>query len=401
MNIFSLPTTAYNLKEHVYFYSMTSNSSEIVLNQSIAMYIRNLKEHIDSVNEQWDYTKKITNPYEYIHTPLPTTHISIAKYKPLSRAYFKMIELLHTFNIKWDYPIKSFHLAEGPGGFIEALLKERDNPHDCYVGMTLVSSDFNTPGWRKTQRFLSRWKDRIRLEYGVDKTGNLFSYENYVGLTRERHTYDLLTGDGGFDFSVCYNMQECLSSRLIFAQIVYACMLQKNRGTFVLKIFDCFTQSTIDMIWILCSVYRTVYITKPCTSRYANSEKYLVCKEYRQHAGEQLLPRLEMILKKLETPPPGMHIQRLLSVRPPLYFMNQLQEINAVFGQQQMEMIQFTLTMIHMNQKEQNEKIKVIQHGNLQKCVAWCKKYNEPYMTLTQTYAEALSSKRYRPPSFR
>jgi hypothetical protein len=37
-------------------------------------------------------------------------------------------------------PIHSFHLAEGPGGFIEALANTRNNAHDVYVGITILES---------------------------------------------------------------------------------------------------------------------------------------------------------------------------------------------------------------------------------------------------------------------
>lgn len=398
MNVFSLPTSTKNLQNEIHFFSMTSEMTNPVISKTIAQYIQYLKEQIDTISDTWDYTKKLTNPYEYIHTPIPSTHVSISKYKPLSRAYYKMIEIMDTFDLKWNAPIQTFHLAEGPGGFIEALVRRRQNDQDRYTGMTLVTSDYNTPGWRKSQHFLSRWSDRVSIEYGADGTGNLFTYENYLSLKSKAHTHELVTGDGGFDFSVCYNMQECMSSRLVFAQMVYACMLQKNEGTFILKMFDCYTRTSIDILWILSTIYRRVDVIKPCTSRYANSEKYIVCRGYRLDAGKCILPALERVLSKLHTPPPGMHIQQLLTNMPPMYFLNHIQEMNAVFGQQQMEMIRLTLNMIYMKHEERNEKLKVIQYGNLQKCVNWCKKHSEPYMSLTQTYAEVLSSTRYRPP---
>lgn len=398
MNVFSLPTSTQCLKSYIHFYSMSSETTTPVISKNIAGYIQKRKQQIDEVNDQWDYTKKLTNPYEYIHTPVPVTHVSIAKYKPLSRAYFKMIEIIDTFDLTWNHPIKTFHLAEGPGGFIEAIVKRRQNSKDSYTGMTLVSSDYNTPGWRKSQQFLSRWRDVVTIEYGKDGTGNLFTYDNYKSLKKKQHTHDFVTGDGGFDFSVCYNMQECMSSRLIFAQLVYALMLQKEGGVFVLKVFDCFTRATLDMMWILSTVYRKVDIMKPCTSRFANSEKYVVCRGYRQKQGEMILPELENILSKLETPPPGMHIQQLLNYMPPLYFLNHLEEMNAVLGQQQMDMIDITLEMIYMNDEDKNHRLKNIHFSNLQKCVHWCKQHKELYMSVNQTYAEALSSVKYRPP---
>ena len=64
----------------------------------------------------------------------------VASYSPLSRSYFKMIELLKTFRLEMDSkPIRSFHLAEGPGGFIEALCKVRKCPYDTYTGITIMT----------------------------------------------------------------------------------------------------------------------------------------------------------------------------------------------------------------------------------------------------------------------
>mgnify|MGYP000252750187 CR=1 FL=1 len=402
MNVFSLSTSTYDLQDKIHFYSMSSNSTKYVCNQSVANKINKLKEQINRVDDLWDYTKKMTNPYEYIHTIIPNTNISIAKYKPLSRAYFKMIEIIDVFNLTWDHPIRSFHLAEGPGGFIEALFRRRRNHQDKYVGMTLVTSKHHTPGWRKAKRFLSKWKERIRIEPGYDKTGNLFVYDNYTHLKdSNKNTYDLVTGDGGFDFSICYNMQECLSSRLVFAQIVYALMLLNDNGVFVLKLFDCYTRATLDMIWILCSVFNEVQIIKPYTSRYANSERYIVCKGYRYTAGQRLLPKLEFILEKLETPPPGMNIERLLSIELPLQFMNEMNEINSIFAQQQTEMIQTTLSIIDMNEKDRNERLRTMQYNNIQKCIRWCKNHNEHFTKLNTSYADALSNDKYRSPALR
>ena len=48
---------------------------------------------------------------------------------------------------------------------------------------------------------------------------------------------DLITADGGFDFSMDFNQQEILIGKLLFAQIAYALCLQKRGGKFILKIF--------------------------------------------------------------------------------------------------------------------------------------------------------------------
>ena len=57
--------------------------------------------------------------------------------------------------------------------------------------------------------------------------------------------------------------------------------MQQWGGNFVVKVFDCFTSGTIDIIYLLNMLYDKVHIIKPYTSRYANSEKYIVCKFFK------------------------------------------------------------------------------------------------------------------------
>ena len=51
---------------------------------------------------------------------------------------------------------------------------------------------------------------------------------------------EIITGDGGFDFSLDFNKQEAIIVELLFAQIAYAIVMQKEKGCFILKVFDCF-----------------------------------------------------------------------------------------------------------------------------------------------------------------
>ena len=80
---------------------------------------------------KWDDYKKITNPYEYIFLSWNRrSSRSVATRQPLSRSYFKMIELWKRLNLAPCLaPLASTgglitaHAAEGPGGFIEACAR--------------------------------------------------------------------------------------------------------------------------------------------------------------------------------------------------------------------------------------------------------------------------------------
>ena len=54
--------------------------------------------------------------------------------------------------------------------------------------------------------------------------------------------------------------------------------MKKKGGNFVCKIFDVFTPFTVDLLFILYKHFEHFSIVKPVTSRPANSERYVVCK---------------------------------------------------------------------------------------------------------------------------
>ena len=178
---------------------------------SLNHYLIKSKNRISNHIKLWDTYKKYTNTYEFIHTQIPLLKNSVSKHKPLSRSYFKMIEIINTFNILDQYKdknITSFHLAEGPGGFIEALAYMRKNNYDKYIGITLLDTDSSIPNWGKCKDIIKKYPN-IVLEYGADKTGDILSISNLTHcFNKYANSIDIITGDGGFDFSLDFNNQE-------------------------------------------------------------------------------------------------------------------------------------------------------------------------------------------------
>ena len=107
------------------------------------------------------------------------------------------------------------------------------------------------------------------------------------------------TGDGGFDFIKDFNNQEVASLKLALAQIVGAISCQKN-GWFILKVFDTLTQGSIDLLYLLSILYNNIIIVKNNTSRQANSEKYIVCKNFRLDDSYQYVSYLSNIIDQFK-----------------------------------------------------------------------------------------------------
>lgn len=380
-----LPNVNINIFSFLNCYTDTSVPEPIVSN-SLSQYLYEIKNKITTYGNDWDTYKKYTNPYEYINSIVPNKSKCVSKYKPLSRSYFKMIEIIAAFDLCSFNTINSFHLAEGPGGFIEALANTRRNMKDNYIGMTLLddANDYNIPAWKKSDIFL-RNNPNVKLENGKTGTGDILSIENFdYCLSKYGSSMDIITADGGFDFSSDFNNQENNVVKLLLGQVCYAICLQKQGGHFVLKIFDCFMEHTIDILYILSAFYKSVYITKPNTSRYANSEKYIVCKNFLFSSNSAFVPGLRKCLNS--TIDSTTYIHRFLKCPISNYYIGKIEEYNAIAGQQQIEHIQQTIILIE--NKHKNDKIENLIRTNTQKCTNWCMSHDIQYNVFANNFLE-------------
>ena len=347
------------------------------ISHSLFDFLSKFKKQIEISADAWDSIKKFTNPYEFIHTIIPGNKNSISKLKPLSRSFYKMIELWKLFKfdeIRSNYVlpnISTFHLAEGPGGFIEATSHVRKNPDDIYYGMTLINDDPGCPGWKKSNTFLDN-NSNVKIIRGEDGTGDLLNIENYKYCKdRYLNSMDIITADGGIDVSIDFNKQEQLVSKLIISEVIYAITMQKKGGHFVLKIFDIFSKLTVDLLYLLSSIYAEVYITKPHTSRLANSEKYIICKNFLLDSS---LKMYDVFVEEFAKLNDAKNVISILNIEHDYYFLNKIEEINAILGQRQLENIITTLNVI--TNRNNHDKIESMKKNNIQKCISWCEKHD-------------------------
>lgn len=219
------------------------------------------------------------------------------------------------------------------------------------------------------------------MEQGIDKTGNLLHIENFIDIAlRFGSQMEFITADGGFDFSDDFNRQEICILPLLVAQICYALCLQKMSWSFILKVFDCFLLPTVDLLYLLSSFYERVYVSKPLTSRMANSERYIICENFHYENYTEYYPYL-FYLMKTTTHMTGEEWQpslRFLRVSIPRLFLSKLEEYNLIFGHQQINNIFSTLSLIQ-NKTNRNQKIDYLMRLHISKCIYWCQKHGVPY----------------------
>ena len=312
------------------------------------------KNEIDNIDKDvWNKYKSLVNEYEMIFNNKNTKY-NVSTYVPISRAYFKLWEMINNFDIiDNSKPLNLLCIAEGPGGFVEAIYnyrKKHNNNNNKATCMTLNSDDKNIPNWAKANYFLKH-NPSINLVYGVDNTGDIYNPKNIKFLINKfkHNKANLITADGGFDFSDDYKNQEQNSYQLIISQIVCALGCLDKGGHFVIKIFEIFTHLTVKIIYFLTQFFKNVHINKPLSSRNLNSEKYLICKDF-TGIDDNMLGSLLILLKKWgELKSQNKYINDIFIFNVPREFENMIKNYNIYYVKNNVYNILKTLTYIKLN----------------------------------------------------
>lgn len=379
---------------------------QAVINKEENLFLKYYKNKIDEIpnSKHWDNIKKLTNDYELIHSSRNKKYNeSIAFYNPLSRSYFKMIEFIIDFNLFQNFScsnIKTSHIAEGPGGFIEAIINKRKNFKDDINTITLQSTKKEVPGWRKAKNFLDKYPN-INIHYGEDGTGDIYKINNIKNFQHKVgfNSCEIVTSDGGFDFSIDFNRQEQMSSRLIFCEIVTALSVQKINGCFICKFFDTYTNITLQMLWLLNNLYEELIITKPFSSRPANSEKYIIARGFKGITVDYLNQLFDIIHKWGELENTNNYIYSLFNNEYINYQFIEVIKLHNIFNtSNQIQIIKKTLDIIQGNIQieEQN-----IIENQIVYALEWCRKYNvdinfnSPYLQNIENYKQYINITKY------
>ena len=337
-------------KLHDKFIKMNNKNKNIYF-KKIYENIVNCKENIDKHDKKWDKYKKCINTYEFVYTKY-NLYRNICNILPISRSYFKLHEMLIDFDIKNIHNVAC--IAEAPGGFIQCL-NDNYNIQNIY-GISLLLNDTNIPIWNnKIYKY-----DNLTLLYGEDNTGDICKLNNILDIIEKigRNKCELITCDGGIDYSTNFKNQELDSYEFIYNEILLALQLQKENGVLILKMFDLFHNCTIQLLYLLYQCYDTIIINKPYTSRNTNSEKYIICKNYKYDKNI-----INFLLQNYNN--------KNINITVPKSFIEDIKFYNNIFVDIQIHNINIVLNKIESNN------IYIEKPTNLQKCKAieWCKKY--------------------------
>jgi hypothetical protein len=264
--------------------------------QSIKKKLNEVKSTLDIINSN----KRGSKAYNYIvresgfYENLRGTNGSVVqKYNAeiATNAWLKFWEILNEFfsdsfqhKNKHDPELKSFHVAEAPGNFIVCLnhfLSDLNNISWQWMAESYVpDSNLGTLGddYGIIKKFRNKWV------LGIEENGDICSSANIRSFSHELPKkigyVNFYTGDGKIE-TTNYAEEEKTNIRILYGQILCCLKILQPGGDAVIKMFTTYETPTICILYLMRLVFWELYIYKPKTSRGANSEVYLIAKDYR------------------------------------------------------------------------------------------------------------------------
>jgi hypothetical protein len=353
MNYYIIPKNNFNVKIDL---KLTKEKIKPYISYSLIFYLNDIYTQLfkledpknDSEEVTVDYVNKIVNPFEFIHTNVPGSLISVSKVKPDANIFFELMEVFQLFNISeilsLNCKINIAHLTPNHSSTNYLLNMLREDKDD-----NILCEDFN-----------------------YNKLSQLFITNKFS------HKLDLII----CEFQACdYNDANKYINNmfLIFLIII---KYQANQGTCVIKMDNIFYKAIVDILFILSGIYDKIYLIKPSISNVTKGERYLICTLFNTNILEQINLHNEIDDKIITTMQSNnllcsTSIDSLISNQIPYYFLNKLEESNAVIGQQQLEAYDQIINIF--KNKNREEKIEILKRNHIQKCIHWCEKNQLPH----------------------
>lgn len=366
---------------HRNLYQSINTTCEYSVNTNIEQYyLKNIEKNIKNVKKEWDIYKKLTNTYELLYSQIPFESHCVGDVVNTSRTFFIVVEILHKFylpSLQEEDNINTFHFSDKTNGMMDALIHVRTNgKNDTYT--TFENCEDKCELLQNKKSFILKNK--------------LLDIDNFINVIEKyKSSIDFITADiynDGYDPDV-----------FIHTQICYALCIQKLNGNFTLKLFDTFTNISIDIMGLLSSMYEEVFITKPSACKNYNSETYLVCKKFlhnNNHHYTYLLRYLKMILSEGK-----LNNKSFFSPTSCIneFFSNKIKEYSTIFTQYQIEHIHNTLNIIATDKNKnidiqrdllegvktnrsysrpdfEKSKVHYLNNVNIKKCIQFCSSHN-------------------------
>jgi hypothetical protein len=211
----------------------------------------------------------------------------------VSPDFYKMWELIVLFSlVPSTGKFNSLHLAESSASSIQAVALFRDKFAKSSKGDIHYSAAPHSERASVSEaesKFMNHYSDRVTMHKTVPSdrvtkgrdNGDLTMPETILNIASENPgTAELVIADGALEWRN-ENQQEQEAFMLILGEILTALHCQKAGGNFAIRFYESFTTTSIKMLALLTEAWSDVHVIKPMMSHDSNSERYIVCLNFR------------------------------------------------------------------------------------------------------------------------
>ena len=213
----------------------------------------------------------------------------------------------------------------------------------------------------------------LRENYNEDKYFCFYEYNSNLYNLIEKTKFNFII----YEINNYENLNHYIID-LIELLIIVLNYLKENSFV-ILKINNIFYKPIIEIIYIFCSFFEKINIIKPTTSNIITHDKYIILQNlklnyYSFETINNYIVALKNIIDKFNH---NNNIHKLIDGKIPYYFLNKIDDINIIIGQQQLESLNQIINIL--KSKNKNDKIDCLKKHNIQKSINWCEKYKIPY----------------------
>jgi len=336
---------------------INENIIQPYISQTLLLYFNKIIEEINKlkINEKDNEIFKIVNPYQYIFSKVPGTTFSVSKIKTKSMMFYELYEIFQTTNL-----LESFKF---------------DIMNSLIVGANYEDS--------------LECLEMLRENYNIDKFFCFYEYSSKLHNCIEKNKFNFVI----YELNTHDNINLYVINLIELVIIIFNQL--KENSIVILKINNLFHKPILEILYLLNSLFEKTFIIKPNTSDVTSFDKYVVLQHLKITCNDfDLFLNYNTILSELITKyintdattetsinddiykKSHVNIQSIINIELPYYFLNKIDDINIIIGQQQLDALNQLINLL--KSKNSEDKIETIKKSNIQKCVNWCEKFKIP-----------------------
>jgi len=354
MNYYTLPKTNNKIK-------LEPNISGKIVKPYISQTLLNYHDEIkDEVNHMYFNNKnhnisyeeiiKIVNPYEYIFSRVPGSNYSVSKLKTKSNMFYELFEIIQTIDLldsfKFDI-MNSLIVGENYEDSLECL-------------------------------------EMLRENYNIDKFFCFYEYNSKLHSCIEKNKFNFVI----YELNKYNDVNQNIINLLELLIIVFTQL--KENSIIIIKLNNTFYKPILEILYLFNSLFEKTLVIKPNTSDITSFDKYIILQKLRlnqyyfdlfNNYNTVISDFIKNYNNKLEINnynniTNNLHIQTIIKHDLPMYFLNKIDDINIIVGQQQLEAVNQIINML--KSKNIEDRIEIMKKNNIQKSVNWCEKFKIP-----------------------